>query len=56
VAVGHAEESIEVVRLYFSLEVCGGPHVSNTRELGHFKIAKEQSSSSGIRRVRAVLE
>jgi len=39
-----------------SLELCGGPHVSNTSELGHFKIQKEESSSSGIRRIKAVLE
>jgi alanyl-tRNA synthetase len=39
----------------FSKEVCGGPHVDNTHELGHFKITKEQSSSAGVRRIRAVL-
>lgn len=39
----------------FSKEVCGGPHVSNTSELGHFKILKEESSSAGIRRIKAVL-
>ena len=39
-----------------SFELCGGPHVSNTSELGHFKIKKEESSSSGIRRIKAVLE
>lgn len=39
-----------------SLEICGGPHVSNTSELGHFKIKKEESSSSGVRRIKAVLE
>jgi alanyl-tRNA synthetase len=38
-----------------SLELCGGPHVSNTSELGHFKIKKEESSSSGVRRIKAVL-
>jgi alanyl-tRNA synthetase len=40
----------------FSKEVCGGPHVENTSELGRFRIAKEQSSSAGVRRIRAVLE
>lgn len=40
----------------YSLEVCSGPHVENTGELGHFKIKKEQSISAGVRRIRAVLE
>ncbi|GHV83812.1 alanine--tRNA ligase [Spirochaetia bacterium] len=40
----------------FSKEVCGGPHVEHTGTMGTFKIQKEQSSSSGIRRIRAVLE
>jgi len=39
-----------------SIEICGGPHVSNTKELGHFKIKKEESSADGIRRIKAVLE
>ena len=38
-----------------SKELCGGPHVKNTKELGVFKIKKEESSSSGIRRIKAVL-
>jgi len=40
----------------FSREVCGGPHVQNTSELGKFKIVKEEASSAGVRRIRAVLE
>ncbi|MBI9100461.1 MAG: alanine--tRNA ligase [Spirochaetaceae bacterium] len=49
----------EKVKVYFigdfSIEVCGGPHVNNTEELGTFKIKKEQSSSRGVRRIKAVL-
>ena len=41
---------------YFSKEICGGPHVTNTKELGHFKITKEESVSAGVRRIKAVLE
>ncbi len=48
-----------VVKVYsagdFSKEICGGPHAANTRELGLFKIQKEQSSSAGVRRIKAVL-
>jgi alanyl-tRNA synthetase len=39
-----------------SREICGGPHVERTGILGHFKILKEESSSSGVRRIKAVLE
>lgn len=50
----------DVVKTYsigtFSREMCGGPHAEKTGELGHFKIVKEQSSASGIRRIKAVLE
>ncbi len=40
----------------FSKEFCGGPHVTNTRELGHFKILKEEASSQGVRRIKAKLD
>ena len=50
----------ELVKVYtmgdFSKEVCGGPHAANTGDLGHFKIKKEESSSAGVRRIKAVLE
>ncbi|MEA3463944.1 MAG: alanine--tRNA ligase [Patescibacteria group bacterium] len=40
----------------FSKEICGGPHIENTGQLGNFRIKKEQSSSAGVRRIKAVLE
>jgi alanyl-tRNA synthetase len=40
----------------FSKEICAGPHVKRTSELGHFKIQKEESAGSGVRRIRAILE
>lgn len=39
-----------------SKELCGGPHVKHTGELGHFKITKEEASSQGVRRIKAILE
>ncbi len=49
----------DLVKVYtigdFSKEICGGPHVKNTSELGTFKIKKEESSSAGVRRIKAVL-
>ena len=53
------EKYPDIVTVYsigdISKELCGGPHVKNTSELGHFKIMKEESSSSGVRRIKAVL-
>jgi len=50
----------ERVKVYsigdYSRELCSGPHVTNTKELGKFKIVKEESSSAGVRRIKAVLE
>jgi len=40
----------------FSKEICMGPHVENTKDLGSFKIKKEQSSAAGIRRIKAIVE
>ncbi len=40
----------------FSREICGGPHAKSTGELGHFKITKEEASSAGVRRIKAILE
>ncbi len=54
------EKYPDLVNVYFignvSKEICGGPHVKNTNELGKFKIKKEEASSAGIRRIKAVLE
>jgi len=50
----------EIVSIYsigdFSKEICTGPHVKNTEEIGKFKILKEESSSMGIRRIKAIIE
>jgi alanyl-tRNA synthetase len=50
----------EKVRTYkmgeFSFEICGGPHAENTGDLGSFKIQKEESSSAGVRRIKAVIK
>lgn len=60
-AIGLFEERYgDRVKVYsigeYSKEICGGPHVERTGELGHFRIVKEQSVGSGLRRIRAVLE
>ena len=50
----------EIVSIYtiagVDRQICGGPHAKNTAELGKFKIVKEESSSSGVRRIKAVLQ
>lgn len=60
-AIGVFDEKYgDKVKVYFigdfSKEICGGPHVNNTSELGKFRILKEQSSSAGVRRIKAKLE
>ncbi len=60
-AIGLFEEKYgDKVRVYkigdFSLEFCGGPHVNNTKELGIFKIEKEEAISAGVRRIKATLK
>ena len=60
-AVGVFESKYgDVVKVYsigdVSKEICGGPHAKNTRDLHHLKIVKEESSSSGIRRIKAILD
>ena len=53
------EKYPDIVTVYtignVSKELCGGPHVKNTKELGHFKIKKEEASSAGVRRIKAIL-
>ncbi|HRZ85949.1 MAG TPA: alanine--tRNA ligase [Candidatus Paceibacterota bacterium] len=50
------EKNKENKTIWFSKEICTGPHVKNTKELGHFKIIKEESVAAGIRRIKAILE
>ncbi len=54
------EKYPDIVTVYsigdVSKELCGGPHVKNTNELGHFRIIKEEASSAGVRRIKGVLE
>ena len=54
---GKYDEQVKVYTVgTFSKEVCGGPHVANTGDMGRFRILKEESSSAGVRRIKAVLE
>ena len=58
------EKYPDIVTVYFigtkdnivSKELCGGPHVKNTKDIGNFKIKKEEASSSGVRRIKAIIE
>ncbi len=54
------EKYPDIVTVYsigdISKELCGGPHVKNTSELGHFRIKKEEASSAGVRRIKGILE
>lgn len=54
------EKYPDIVTVYsigdISKELCGGPHVKNTKEIGEFKIIKEEASSAGVRRIKAILE
>ncbi len=63
-AQGEFEEKYEEqVKVYtvskgskvYSREICGGPHVKNTRELGHFRITKQEAVATGVRRIKAVV-
>lgn len=51
--IGRPEDGLENA---YSKEICGGPHVTNTGVLGHFKIIKEEAVSHGVRRIKAILE
>lgn len=53
VSIYYIGDSLETA---YSKEFCGGPHVTNTSALGHFKIKKEEASSAGVRRIKAILE
>ena len=54
------EKYPDIVTVYtigdISKELCGGPHVKNTKEIGHFKIKKEEASSAGVRRIKAIID
>ena len=54
------EKYPDIVTVYsigdVSKELCGGPHVKNTSEIGEFKITKEEASSAGVRRIKAIIK
>ena len=54
------EKYSDIVTVYtigtVSIELCGGPNVTNTSEIGSFKIIKEEASSAGVRRIKAVIK
>ena len=56
----HKANDDDLVTIYkigdIDFQICGGPHVNNTKELHHFKIVKEESSSAGVRRIKAILD
>ena len=58
--VFNADSDEQIVSVYtidgVDKQICGGPHVKNTKELGTFVIKKEESSSSGVRRIKAILK
>jgi len=59
IAKSEFEYKSKIVSVYIiddCIEICMGPHVKNTNELGHFKITKQESVAGGVRRIRAVLE
>jgi alanyl-tRNA synthetase len=59
-----SEKYGDIVKVYYigektspySIEICNGPHVQNTSELGKFKITKQENVAAGIKRIKAVLE
>ena len=58
--VFNADSDDQIVSVYtiegVDKQICGGPHVKNTKELGTFVIKKEESSSGGVRRIKAILK
>jgi alanyl-tRNA synthetase len=59
IAKSNFEYKTDIVSVYLindSAEICAGPHIKNTSELGKFKITKEEASSAGVRRIKATVE